>query len=122
MSKDKSRVLSMLDQMIMSNTHSNATLVFLYDEVEKLFQETLVLQEDIEYFQDKVSRLQGDVSSLEKVREKAQGLLRALKAKETKQVRRAALELQAQLLIEPTKAPLDPNNTSIPFGPSKTKA
>jgi hypothetical protein len=71
----KEQLLGTLDTLLVANTDSNATLVNLYETIEHLFIHLDVLSEDVEYLRGKVSRLQGTVLHLTRVRKAAEELL-----------------------------------------------
>lgn len=71
----KEQLLGILDSLLVANTDSNATLVNLYEAIEHLFDHLDTLTEDVEYLRGKVSRLQGTVLHLTRVRRAAEELL-----------------------------------------------
>jgi len=111
----KDRILSMLDNMLLSHTDGNATLILLYDEIEQLYEEMQVLEGDVLYLNGKVAQLQEGTYRLEAIQGIAEDIVAAMEAQERGKARAGLAQLKTQLKVPAPHAAMDPANTQTPF-------
>lgn len=108
----KAHILSIMDDLLQSNTTSNAELMLLYDEIEKLFKEA----EDTGRLRRELARVEAEVVQLREIQRAAVEYLRAVSMDTEENCSRQLTKLSTTLgeKLPKAKATIDPNKTMPP--------